>query len=138
MADNQSIASEWTGNYTVEQLGSKLLKTREQLKKAIGRIVALEERESQTLKRLGALELRVAVELTKPEAEQPVLENESVDSLQGIWQTEKRPDQEGQISPPNDPPVLPQTNKGVRDVQGEIGGDSGSAQGLEDPVRNLQ
>ena len=81
MADNHSVASEWTGNYTVDQLGSKLFKTREQLKKAIIRIVALEERESQTLKRLGALELKVAVELTKPEPEQPALENKSVDSL---------------------------------------------------------
>ena len=104
MSHKESTASEWAGrNYTVEQLSAKLFTIREQLKKAITRIVSLEEREALVLKRLSALELKVAIELTKHEPQKDDLEEESVDSLQDTWQADKQPGHEGQISLPLKP-----------------------------------
>ena len=55
--DTLSMTSQWNTFWGVEQLGSKLMKTREHLKKAITHIVELEKKDVSNTERINELEL---------------------------------------------------------------------------------
>ena len=83
MADDKlSAISDYKSTWTPEHLGRTLVKTREQLKAAIARIIELEKREADTNARMNALELTVKVELGKLQVNAP--EGESKKSKDSI------------------------------------------------------
>ena len=80
--DNASVASEATGPVTIDSLSRKLGRTRQQLKVVVERIISLESREVDLVKRLDAMEIRLnQIEATDGD---DVKSNESEDSIKGL------------------------------------------------------
>ena len=101
--DNLSVLSEWNPSMTIDQLGGKLMKTREHLKKAISRIVELEQKEVKNSERINQLELKLAIVLSKlDQLENQEPEEEDTDSLDDKWEKTDRDDKaEGEESQPD-------------------------------------
>ena len=122
--DAVSMSSEWTTTPSVEQLSRKLLKTREQLKKAIERILTLKESDAITQQRLSALELNVAV--MKSKSDGPPSDNESEESEDSIDKQLDKDDVQEDVKKDNpsgdDTVVEPKLIVVQSNVQGVLGG----------------
>ena len=71
---------------TIEKLTTKLASTREQLKVAVGRIVAMETREIKLIQRMDALELRLSqVEQGSVGDDKETKSEDSADSMKLLW-----------------------------------------------------
>ena len=80
--DNASVASETAGPVTTDSLSRKLGRTRQQLKAAVERIINLETREVELVKRLDAMEIRLnQIETIDGD---DAKSNESNDSIEGL------------------------------------------------------
>ena len=126
--DTLSILSEWNPSLTVDQLGGKLMKTREHLKKAIARIIELETKETQHEERINQLELKLTLVISKlDQLGEKDSEDEDLDSLDDKWKTAGKDDSQPEgPKPPGSPSTKVSKSKTVDfDVQGNLGGRSG-------------
>ena len=81
--DTVSIASDPGAPLTIDSLSRKLGRTREQLKVAVERIISLEKRESDLVKRLDTLEIRMnQIEGARDEGDAKSIQSE--DSIKGL------------------------------------------------------
>ena len=137
--DTLSVLSEWNPSLTVDQLGGKLMKTREHLKKAIARIIELEKKETQHEERINQLELKLTMVISKlDQMGEKESDDEDLDSLEDKWKaTGKDESQPEGSKPPGSPSTKVSKSKTVDfDVQENLGGRSGGLQnsGLEDDL----
>ena len=100
--DTLSVLSEWSPSLTIDQLGGKLMKTQDHLKKALSRIVELEQKEVKNSERINQMELKLAIVLSKlDQLENQVPEEEDTDSLDEKWErTDKNDKAEKEDSQP--------------------------------------
>ena len=125
--DTKSVASEWDPSWGVEQLSIKLRSTREQLKKAISKIVTLEEKDAKTQARLDKLELSVTVILSRSETQLPAQDD---DSLADQWQHASDDELSEKDPPPATTPHHQSPSKNnVSSVQVNTGGGDKGQQG---------
>ena len=81
--DTISVASEPGAPLTIDSLSRKLGRTREQLKVAVERIISLEKREMDLVKRLDTLEIRIN-QIEGVGEEDDAKSNQSEDSIKGL------------------------------------------------------
>ena len=125
MADNQSTMSDWSTPGTLEQLGSKLHKTREHLKKAIARIVALEEKDIMREERINQLELSFTLMTSKIEKLEHQAEgSDAEDSIDEQWKPTEEDNKKEEIPPPGKPSVHKQRSNDEPPAQRRPGGRS--------------
>ena len=123
--DTLSVLSEWNPSSTVDQLGGKLMKTREHLKKAIARIVELEQKEVKNAERINQLELKLTLVISKlDQLGAKESDDEDIDSLAEKWDTAGKDDPKLEGSKPLGSPStnLSKPKTVGFDVQENLGG----------------
>ena len=125
MADNQSVWSDWTTPTTLEQLSTKLQRTRDHLKKAITRIVTLEERDIKQEERINQLELKMTLMSSHLESLGEQLQlSDAADSIDEQWTAEKEVDTKRGTHLPGESAAQEKGTENVSHAQKQRGGRS--------------